>query len=152
MIVCSVASDHVQSAHRGLSDLVAALAVLLFSHNASFRDVNENGGGPVVSLLKSPPWFWAATNNPTRDYCTSGWRDSRAPVGASACCHPREATPRTSIDSQPEWGHHANSPRQLERLPLGIQSGSAVPLLSSPPPAPSSTPKPNKASQQLLFS
>lgn len=74
----------------GISDFVAT--VLLYSHKASLHNHNENGGGPVVSQLKSPPWFWAATNNPTRDYCTAGWRDSRAPVWASACCHPREAT------------------------------------------------------------
>ncbi len=99
----------VQSVCREICDFVAALVVLLYSYSASFYNDNESGGGPVVSQLKSPPWLWAATNNPTRDYCTAGWRDSRAPVWASACCHPREATLQPSIHSQPSWGRHRNS-------------------------------------------
>lgn len=43
--------------YRGISDFVSALVVLLYSYNASFHNDNENGGGPVVSPLKSPPWF-----------------------------------------------------------------------------------------------
>lgn len=94
----------------GFSDSFLLLSLFFCFHTMDLPVMLMRMEVALLAYSKSPPWFWAAANNPTRDYCTAGWRDSRAPVGASACCHPREATQRTTIHSRSEW-----PPRQLSR-------------------------------------
>lgn len=123
-------------AFRGICDCWRSHCVLLYEYNASLHDDNEDGGGPVVSHLKSPPWFWAATNNPTRDYCTAGWRTAGHQFGPQLAVN-QEGRPHRPPFTPSLSGATTPTLEQRERFPLGIQSGSAVPLLSSPPTAPS---------------